>query len=299
MPLLRQSLYAQNINLWLAPTADNRDAWMGLMRTVALEGRCFVVSSNMCVPRRGGGDGDEGAPVDGMNGEGEENKKETKEEKEKSEGGFENVREKEKKRVHEKEKKDGEAVVFDDDAVDGGAAIPPQAGGRRRASCLTEEGFEIALPSSASPANKTAVITTTTANGAVAEYHDNKNKEVKELKQKKKQEQEQEQDFISRGGSAIIAPDGEVVAGPQWEDHLGLIYADVDFEDCIRGRLDLDAAGSYSRYAFSLFLSFFFFCSFVVFPLVVFRVDLIVRVRKEEWVGSEWLKEWLLTEVEK
>jgi nitrilase len=38
-----------------------------------------------------------------------------------------------------------------------------------------------------------------------------------------------------------------VLAGPQWEDDAGLIYADVDFSDCIRGRLDLDTAGSYSR----------------------------------------------------
>jgi nitrilase len=38
-----------------------------------------------------------------------------------------------------------------------------------------------------------------------------------------------------------------VLAGPQWEDDEGIVCADVDFEDCIRGRLDLDTAGSYSR----------------------------------------------------
>jgi nitrilase len=53
---------------------------------------------------------------------------------------------------------------------------------------------------------------------------------------------------VSRGGSSIVSPFGDVLAGPQWEDDEGVIYADVDFDDCIRGRLDLDAAGSYSRY---------------------------------------------------
>ena len=52
----------------------------------------------------------------------------------------------------------------------------------------------------------------------------------------------------SRGGSNIVSPFGDVLAGPQWEDDEGIIFADVDFADCIRGRLDLDAAGSYSRY---------------------------------------------------
>lgn len=116
MPILRQALYAQNINLYLAPTADARDSWLSLMRTVGIEGRCFVVSSNMCV------------------------------------------------------REEGE----DQSEASGGK-------------------------------------------------------------------------FVCRGGSCITDPFGDVLAGPLWEDEAGIAWTDVDFKDCIRGRLDIDVGGSYSR----------------------------------------------------
>ncbi len=49
MPLARTALYQKGIEIYLAPTADARDAWQATMQHVALEGRCFVLASNQFV----------------------------------------------------------------------------------------------------------------------------------------------------------------------------------------------------------------------------------------------------------
>ncbi len=46
MPLLRMAMYAKNIQIWCAPTADQRDTWISSMQHIAFEGRCFVLSCN-------------------------------------------------------------------------------------------------------------------------------------------------------------------------------------------------------------------------------------------------------------
>jgi nitrilase len=144
MPLLRHSIYSQNVNLYLAPTADTRDTWLALMRTIACEGRTFVLSANQCLRW-------DQLPewVDGS--------------------------------------RDGKESRNN----------PPEGSG-------TAES----IPDKEDLASDR---------------------------------------WASRGGSCIIGPMGQVLQGPLWEDDENILSAEVDFDDCERGRLDFDAAGSYSR----------------------------------------------------
>ena len=45
MPMLRMTMYSKGIQLYCAPTADDRDIWLSSMQHVALEGRCFVLTA--------------------------------------------------------------------------------------------------------------------------------------------------------------------------------------------------------------------------------------------------------------
>ena len=51
MPLLRMAMYAKGIELYCAPTVDDRDTWAPSMRHIAFEGRCFVLSAVQYVRR--------------------------------------------------------------------------------------------------------------------------------------------------------------------------------------------------------------------------------------------------------
>ncbi|WNV87526.1 carbon-nitrogen hydrolase family protein [Umezawaea sp. Da 62-37] len=61
MPLLRAAMYAKGIEIWCAPTADDRDVWQASMRHIADEGRCFVISA--CPFETGGEDPFRGGSV--------------------------------------------------------------------------------------------------------------------------------------------------------------------------------------------------------------------------------------------
>jgi len=53
-------------------------------------------------------------------------------------------------------------------------------------------------------------------------------------------------DVICRGGSAIISPFGEVLAGPLY-DKQGILFADIDLAEVARGKFDFDVVGHYAR----------------------------------------------------
>lgn len=255
MPLLRQSLYAQNVNVYLAPTADARDTWEPLMRTVACEGRCVVLSANQCVRRsdlpawiRGEEEEEEGGEEGGEEGEvplpSQPQPQPQRAGRRVSiiEDGNEIVLPSPREPIangHAEEKgekgrrvsiiDEGNEIVLPAEPLANSrpsADISPKTTRPRRISII-DDGNEIALPSGAErdvngyfPAAAAAPSSPSSPSS---------------------------DPFVSRGGSCIVSPLGAVLAGPVWEEADGLAFADVDLEDCTRGRLDLDVAGHYSR----------------------------------------------------
>ncbi len=51
MPLARMAMYGKGVEIYLAPTADARDAWQATIRHIACEGRCFVLGCNQFVTK--------------------------------------------------------------------------------------------------------------------------------------------------------------------------------------------------------------------------------------------------------
>jgi nitrilase len=53
-------------------------------------------------------------------------------------------------------------------------------------------------------------------------------------------------EVMCRGGSAIISPLGDVLAGPLY-DQEGILYGDLDLAEVARAKFDLDVVGHYAR----------------------------------------------------
>lgn len=49
MPLARAAMYQEGIDVYLAPTWDNSEAWLSTLRHIAREGRVFVIGTNTCL----------------------------------------------------------------------------------------------------------------------------------------------------------------------------------------------------------------------------------------------------------
>jgi nitrilase len=194
MPLLRYSLYAQGVNLWLAPTADQRPTWKSLMETIANEGRCWVVSGNQCIKRKNlpgwitaPGTATEAKSEAQVNGVGSEERK--------------------------------------------GSNM-----GRRLSTTKTEENHEIAWRLKHDAGS--AVDTETVPEDAVVTSPGSKPVAIVNGAS---------EDFASRGGSLIVSPLGQTVAGPLWENDNEVLYTEVDLDECVKGKLDFDVVGHYSR----------------------------------------------------
>jgi nitrilase len=121
MPLARMAMYGKGVELYLAPTADQRDSWQATLRHIACEGRCFVLGCNQFVTKD----------------------------------------------------------MYPQDL----AGLEDLAG---------------------------------------------------------------QPEIICRGGSVIVSPLGEVLAGPLY-DQEGILYADLDLAEVARGKLDFDVVGHYAR----------------------------------------------------
>ena len=54
------------------------------------------------------------------------------------------------------------------------------------------------------------------------------------------------ENIMIAGGSVIVSPLGQVLAGPL-RGQEGVLTADIDLDEVIRGKMDLDVVGHYSR----------------------------------------------------
>ena len=274
MPLLRHSLYSQNVNLYLAPTADARDTWLPLMRTVASEGRCVVLSANQCVKARNlpawirGSASEHREYASGARSENRSPRRASivARTEDNHEIVLPNARPSDLVPTtrpnpvvngHNPSSSGSVMSNSSDDSIPSRRSTVP----RRRQSVITktEDNHEITWPAAA-PANgddtstlphrprRVSIVTKTADNHEITWPPHHHAQSAAGIAQTKMDGPDDGDDYVCRGGSCIVGPTGEVLAGPLWEaKDDALLCVEVDLEDCERGRLDLDVAGSYSR----------------------------------------------------
>jgi nitrilase len=243
MPLLRYSLYAQNVDIWLAPTADGRDNWLSLMRTIASEGRNFVLSCNQVTQRS-----DLPSWVQSTVPETPHPVKNTSVSGKRSGRRLSRVHTEDGHEIcwPDKHQQHENGIHHHEDQTPSRGQSPTQM--RKLSIVKTESGHELCLPvfeedeatsvdnhplsvdSHGSGATSPSLPKFSSTNGTHNSIE--KSGETK--------------DFLSRGGSCIVSPLGEVMTGPVWESE-GLQITEINLDDCIRGKLDFDVAGHYSR----------------------------------------------------
>jgi nitrilase len=59
-------------------------------------------------------------------------------------------------------------------------------------------------------------------------------------------ELDEQPEVMCRGGSVIVSPLGEVLAGPLYGEE-GVLYAELDMNQIVRSRMDFDVVGHYAR----------------------------------------------------
>ena len=230
MPLLRFSLYSQNVNLYLAPTADARDTWLPLMQTIALEGRCFVLSANQCVRQKN-------LPP--------WIRSQTSDSKHDALKDSAEIGKKSRRRSVVTKTEDNHEITWPSTDPPGSLSNPAN-GLDKTTSPLRfsqipadDEGTEDIEDAVSTQAPKSHVLALPASTNA--------SQDGPSANSPSSPPKDEDSVFVCRGGSCIVSPTGTVLAGPVWEAEDEILTATVDFEDCERGRLDLDVAGSYSR----------------------------------------------------
>jgi len=61
-----------------------------------------------------------------------------------------------------------------------------------------------------------------------------------------KEELEAWPETLCRGGSAVYSPLGDLLAGPLWDEE-GILFAELELGEVVRGKFDFDVMGHYSR----------------------------------------------------